>query len=245
MEHATAGRPDCKRARVFGMQKETVVISVGGSLIAPSGGIDTGFLKKLKAFVDDHVRKGYRFIIIAGGGATARAYQTAGRKVSKLAVEDVDWLGIHSTRLNGHLLRSLFRAHAAPALVKSFSSPLSPAPVIIAAGVAPGYSTDYVAVRLAKKAKAKRVINLSDIDHVYTADPKKYADALPIKETSWTEFQKLLPKAWDPGAHVPFDPVASKEARKAKLEVAMMHGKRLGELSKYLAGKKFIGTRIA
>jgi uridylate kinase len=227
------------------MQKETVVISVGGSLIAPPGGIDTGFLKKLKTFVDAHIRKGYRFIIIAGGGATARAYQAAGRKVSKLAVEDVDWLGIHSTRLNGHLLRSVFRAHASPALIKSFSSPLPSVPVLIAAGVAPGYSTDYVAVRLARKAGAKRVVNLSDIDAVYTADPKKYKDAKPIKETSWEDFRKLLPKAWDPGAHVPFDPIASKEAHRAKLEVAMMDGRRLGELSKYLAGKRFKGTRIS
>lgn len=226
-------------------KKETVVISVGGSLIAPQGGIDTGFLKKLKAFVETHLKDGFRFVIITGGGATARAYQSAGGKVSALTRDDLDWLGIHSTRLNGHLLRSLFRAHAAPALVKSFSTPLPQAPVVIAAGVAPGFSTDYVAVRLAKKAKAKRVINLSDIDHVYTADPKKYKDATPIKETSWTEFQKLLPKTWDPGAHVPFDPVASKEAQKAKIEVAMMHGKHLGELSKYLAGKKFKGTLIS
>jgi uridylate kinase len=224
--------------------KETVVISVGGSLISPPKGIDTGFLKKLKEFVETHTKAGYRFIIITGGGATARNYQNAGDKISSLEREDLDWLGIHATRLNGHLLRSVFRAYAAPALVKSFSTPLPHTPVIIAAGVAPGWSTDYVAVRLAKKAGAKRVINLSDIDFVYTRDPKRYKDARPIREIAWQEFMKLIPTDWHPGVHAPFDPVASREASKSKIEVAMVNGKKLSELAKYLSGSSFKGTRI-
>lgn len=225
--------------------KETVVISVGGSLISPKKGIDVGFLKKFKTFVEAHAKEGYRFVIITGGGNTARAYQQAGRKVAPLTREDLDWLGIHATRLNGHLLRSLFRTSAAPALVKSFKTEIPNVPVVIAAGVAPGWSTDYVAVQLAKKAKASRVINLSDIDFVYTADPKKDRKAKPIKEISWKAFRALLPKTWDPGTHAPFDPIASKEAERSQLEVAMLRGSSFGELANYLAGKSFKGTRIS
>lgn len=226
-------------------QKETVVISVGGSLICPPKGIDTSFLKSLKRFVEAHIKRSYRFVIITGGGATSRSYQAAGRKVGALTREDLDWLGVHSTRLNGHLLRSIFRTIAAPALIKSFSTPLPNNSVVIAAGVAPGWSTDYVAVRMAKKAKAKRLINLSDIDFVYTADPKKDKKATPIKETTWPAFRKLIPTKWDPGAHTPFDPVASKEAARLKLEVAMIRGTAFKELSNYLAGKPFKGTLIS
>ena len=88
---------------------ETIVMSVGGSLIVPDQ-IDTNFLKALHIFITtqttDH---GRRFIIIAGGGRTARRYQDAAATVSDLASEDLDWMGIHATRLNGHLLRTIFR----------------------------------------------------------------------------------------------------------------------------------------
>ncbi len=141
--------------------KETVVISVGGSLIAPPSGIDTGFIKKFKALIEKQVSRGFRFVIITGGGATARNYQEAGRKVGQVTTDDLDWLGIHSTRLNGHLLRSLFRKDAYPALVKNPKAKISTSkPIIIAAGSKPGWSTDYVATSLAKNIGAKRIVNL-------------------------------------------------------------------------------------
>ena len=91
---------------------ETIVMSVGGSLIVP-GQIDTTFIANLKTFIDTQTTEyGRRFIIIAGGGRTARNYQEAAATVSDLAPDDLDWMGIHATRLNGHLLRTVFRDSA-------------------------------------------------------------------------------------------------------------------------------------
>ena len=59
---------------------ETIVMSVGGSLIVP-GEIDVTFLSALKQFVDFETATGRRFIIIAGGGKTARNYQDAAAAV--------------------------------------------------------------------------------------------------------------------------------------------------------------------
>lgn len=87
---------------------ETVVMSVGGSLIVPDQ-IDIDFLRSLKSFIDAETALGRRFIIIAGGGRTARRYQDAAAAVAELAADDLDWMGIHATRLNGHLLRTIFR----------------------------------------------------------------------------------------------------------------------------------------
>lgn len=235
-----------KRRVSNGVSKETVVISVGGSLISPPSGIDTLFLTKLKSLVESHIKKGFRFVIITGGGATARNYQNAGRKVADVAKEDLDWIGIHATRLNGHLLRSLFRKHAAPALVKNPETKVAPnKSVIIAAGWKPGFSTDFVATKLASKVRAKKIVNLSDIDYVYDKDPKKYKDAKAIKNISWKEFRNLIPKSWDPGLSSPFDPVAAELAEKHEMEVVMLNGKKLGEFEKYLNKKSFVGTHIA
>lgn len=226
--------------------KETVVISVGGSLICPPAGIDAGFLRKFRALIEAHARKGFRFVIITGGGRTAREYQNAARELKVLNREDLDWLGIHSTRLNGHLMRTLLRAQAYPVIITNAGKlKKTSKPVIIAAGGRPGRSTDYEAVSYAKRLGVKKIINLSNIDHVYTKDPKKYPDASPIKEIPWRDFRKMIPTKWDPGIHAPFDPVASRDAQKAGIEVAIMDGANLSELTKYLAGKPFKGTRIS
>lgn len=227
--------------------KETVVISVGGSLIAPKEGIDTTFLKKLRRFIEKEIEAGKKFVIITGGGRTARDYQDAARKVSKLTDEDLDWLGLHATRLNGHLVRTIFRDTAHPVMITNPDEvqdvPKS-AKLIVAAGYRPGASTDLRAVQIAAHLGAKRLINLSNIDYAYDKDPNKFKSAVAIKESSWSDFRALLPADWDPGLSSPFDPIAAREADKLGMEVAIINGTKLGEVRKYLEGKKFVGTQV-
>jgi len=160
--------------------------------------------------------------------------------------EDLDWLGIHATRLNGHLLRTIFHDIAYPILIKDpRKKTTTDLPVIIAAGWKPGWSTDYVAVQIAKKIGAKKLVNLSNIDYAYDKDPNKYKDAQKIQETNWTAFRELLPTEWTPGLSAPFDPIAAADAQKYKMEVAIINGSRLTQVEHYLNGKKFTGTKIA
>lgn len=223
---------------------ETIVISLGGSIIVPKE-IDIPFLKSFKAFIERHIKKGYRFVIVSGGGYTCRMYQKAASSVELLDPEDLDWLGIHATRLNAHLLRTIFRKSANEVVLKNPHKHLVlKEPVLIAAGWKPGFSTDYDTVLLAKRFKAKTVINLSDTDYVYTKNPKLYKDAKPIKQLRWKEFQKMVGSRWVPGMNVPFDPLASRLAEKHGIRVAMLKGTNLKNLEDFLAGKKFLGTLI-
>lgn len=225
---------------------ETIVMSVGGSLITPDQ-IDTAFLKNLKELVISETGRGRRFIIIAGGGRTARNYQEAAAAVSDLASEDLDWLGLHATRLNGQLLRTVFRDLAYRVMVTNPDDVLDvprSEKLIIAAGYRPGSSTDLRAVQIAERVGATKVINLSNTDYVYTDNPKTNPKAEKIEDITWPDFLKLIPKEWDPGLSAPFDPVAARAATKLKLEVAQINGARLEELIKYLDGQSFVGTRI-
>lgn len=225
---------------------ETIVMSVGGSLIVPDQ-IDTGFLAKLKTFIDSETARGRRFIIIAGGGRTARRYQDAAGEVTKLENEDLDWMGIHATRLNGHLLRTIFRdiAHAEMITNPDDIQDVPGTPkVIIAAGYRPGASTDLRAVQIAHLVGAMKVINLSNIDYVYTADPRTNPDAERIETISWSDFRELIPKEWDPGLSSPFDPVAAKVAQEHNIEVAIINGNHETALSDYLQDTDFVGTLI-
>jgi uridylate kinase len=217
---------------------------VGGSMVVPDA-ISTDFLNTLQTFIRTHVAQGMRFVIIVGGGKTARNYQTAARDVAELTTEDLDWLGIHATRLNAHLLRAIFHDIAHPVIIKNpEDTPTAEVPLIVAAGWKPGNSTDYVAVKIAQHIGAKKVVNLSNIDYVYNKDPRKHEDATPFEHLTWEAFRDLLPTEWDPGLSAPFDPVAAKEAHENGMEVAIINGKHIDEVRKYLAREEFIGTKV-
>jgi uridylate kinase len=220
------------------------IISLGGSLIVPDE-IDIKFLKQFKAIIEVGVKRGQKYLLITGGGRTSRRYIDTARALGELNPDDLDWLGIHSTRLNGHLLRTIFRKYAYPEIITDPKDKrMLNGKVLVAAGYRPGWSTDYVAVLLAQKYQAAAVLNLSNIDYVYTKDPKKFKDAKPIEKISWKDFRKIVGNKWDPGLHLPFDPVASKLAEKLKLQVVVMNGKNLENMENFLSGKKFKGTII-
>ncbi len=226
---------------------ETIVMSVGGSLIVPDH-IDTDFLTALRALVERQIAdRGRRFIIIAGGGKTARRYQDAAATVSELNPEDLDWMGIHATRLNGHLLRTIFRDVAHPVMITNPDEIVDVpknAKLIVAAGYRPGASTDLRAVQIAVNVGATKVMNLSNIDYVYTDDPRKNPSAEKIETTHWADFIQLLPSEWSPGLSSPFDPVAARAAMAHGIEVAIINGERTPEIEKYLENAPFTGTRI-
>src|SRR3989339_1672439 len=90
---------------------KTTIISLGGSLIVPDN-IDTGFLKGFKGAIEKYAKKGDNFVIICGGGKTARKYQEAASEISRTSAEDLDWLGIMATRLNAHLVKTAFGSYA-------------------------------------------------------------------------------------------------------------------------------------
>lgn len=222
-----------------------IVLSLGGSLIVPATGIDVGFLKEFRELILSHVHQGKRFIIIGGGGSTARAYMHAARDVATLVEDDMDWLGIHACRLNGHLLRTIFRDEAHPVMIKDPRRKLIwKEPILIGTGWRPGRSTDDVAVRLAMGYSALEVINLTNIERVYDKDPKKYADAKPFATLSWKEMQALVGSEWHPGSNAPFDPIATKRASRARLKVVIAKGSDLNNLDRILTGQSFIGTTI-
>ncbi len=224
----------------------TFVLSVGGSMIVPDGVIDTKFLKAFKTMIERRIKSGDKFVIITGGGGTSRAYQRAASKVTTLTRDDVDWLGIHATRLNAHLLRTIFRDTARPQICKDPTrAHLGKHRLLIAAGWKPGWSTDYVATRIARRLKADMVVNLSNVDYVYDRDPRKHKDAKKIERISWSAFRAIVGDAWDPGMHVPFDPVASRLAHHSGLPVAIVSGHTLKNVERLLDGKPFEGTLIS
>ncbi len=228
---------------------EKVIMSIGGSLIVPNGGIDTTFLSKLNSFIRSKLAedKNRQFFLVTGGGSTARNYRDAAREVigHELSPDDLDWLGIHATRLNAHLIRTIFRDIAHPYIIKNFDIiRKAKESVIVASGWKPGWSTDYDAVLLCEDYGVKTVINLSNIEKVYDKDPRKFKDAKPIDAINWSEFRNIVGDEWIPGMNAPFDPIAAKKAEELGIRVVILNGNNFDNLEKYFKGEEFTGTVI-
>ncbi|MDR2864649.1 MAG: UMP kinase [Spirochaetaceae bacterium] len=229
------------------------VISLGGSIVAPDT-IDVPYLSQFVSLIEELLAEDQsrKFIFVVGGGAPARLYQKAFREVTcaaKLPIsnmdDNADWLGIMATRLNAYLIKSLFSRHCPndivvdPTKVDVFTGR-----ILVAAGWKPGFSSDNDAVLLAKLFSAKTVINLSNIEKVYTADPKTDINAKPIDAISWKDFRVMVGDVWTPGKNVPFDPIASANAELYDIKVICAAGHDLQNLKKIINGEAFTGTSI-
>jgi uridylate kinase len=231
------------------LYKEKIVISVGGSLVVPNGQIDTEFLACLNQFIRHQlaINLNLQFFLIIGGGMTARHYRDAGFKVvgHELTSDDLDWLGIQATRLNAHLVRTIFQDIAYPTIIENYDIICKPTEqVVIAAGWKPGWSTDYCATLIGEDYGVHKIINLSNIPQVYDKDPNKFKDAKPKSIMRWKEFRGMVGNTWNPGLNSPFDPIAARKAEELKMTVAVLSGKNFNNIESYISGKKFIGTII-
>lgn len=226
---------------------KTFVISLGGSIVVPND-IDTVFLKEFKDAITSYLNKNKqsRIIFVVGGGAPARNYQNASKALngSTISSYDLDMIGIRATHLNAEYVRLALGA-ASPLVTnpKSKNTPFD-GQILVAGGWKPGFSTDTDAVYLGIRFGAKYVINLSNTDMVYTDDPRKNKDAKPIMDITWSNFQKIVGKTWEPGKNVPFDPIASKLAKKHDINVICANGRNINNTLNILNGKDFIGTTI-
>ncbi|MCL2243492.1 MAG: UMP kinase [Treponema sp.] len=223
------------------------VISLGGSIVAPDK-VDiaflTEFVKLIRSFIEADSSR--RFIFVVGGGGPARHWQNAYREINGgIKDDEADWIGIMATRLNAQLIKAVMGEWCTQEVV---TNPCQVDPltgrVLVAAGWKPGFSTDYDAVLLAERFRADALINLSNIEKVYTADPKIDSNASPIDKISWADFRVITGDEWVPGKNVPFDPVASRHAEKINLKVICAAGRNLDNLKKILSGEEFTGTTI-
>ena len=227
------------------------VLSVGGSIVAPDKP-DFDFLDKfskiIRAWLSQDLSR--KLIMVIGGGAPARDYQNAYRKVCDLHKKNInndeaDWIGIMATRLNAQLVKAVFEDLCPnpvvydPTAVGGFGGQ-----ILVAAGWKPGFSTDNDAVVLAERFSGNLVVNVSNIAKVYTDDPKKNPEAKPIDSSSWEDFIKIVGTEWVPGKNTPFDPIASQRAQKAGIKVICAAGKDIENLENILNGKDFKGTVI-
>lgn len=227
---------------------ETIMLSLGGSVIHPDTGIDTKFLTQFNQFIRKQIAKDRRFFIMVGGGHIGREYQYAARNIKGLiSTEDLDWLGVHGTRLNAHLIRTIFCDVTYPKVITKEIKEEElgrNVKIFVGAGGQPGFSTDYDAVRLTERLKPQKFISLLNVKQIYDKDPKLFSDARPVSAMSWSAYREMIGERWTPERQLPFDPFAARLAQELGLRIIFIEGQNLKNLENVLEGRKFKGTVI-
>ncbi|UGQ17361.1 UMP kinase [Borrelia sp. RT1S] len=224
------------------------IISLGGGVIIPDK-INIEYIKDFRNLIFEWIREDSRrkIILIIGGGKTAREYQESYKQLNpKFENDDLDEIGIMATKLNADFICKSMKPFCLDAVVSDPSKDFNfKGRILVASGWKPGFSTDYITVKFAEKFKSNEIINLTNVDQVYDKDPKKFNDAKGLSNITWDKLQDIVGKNWDPGANLPFDPIATKLALKLGLKAYVLNGLFIKNLEKVFNKKNdFLGTII-
>lgn len=213
-------------------------------MIVPNS-INVHYIKEFKEMILNFLEQNYRFIIVCGGGKTCRNYLLALEEIYNATNDEKDWLGIRATHLNAELIKIIFGEKAFEKIIIDPNEKISTdKKIIIAGGWKPGFSTDMDAVILANLFNSSKVINISNIDYVYSKDPKIYKNAIKYEQLSWEDYLNLIGENWKPGMNSPFDPIASKYAKQNNITVSII-GNNVDNLKKCINEEEFLGTKIS
>ena len=199
------------------------------------------YVKILKEF-----SKRNRLVIVTGGGSIARRYIATARQLG--ASEFVcDQIGIHVSRLNASLLATGLGETASPSIpespermVESMESKL----ITVMGGLQPGQSTNAVAALAAEAMGADLLVNATDVDGVYTADPRKYPNAKRLDKVTPEELTVILSaEGIKAGEYELMDPLAIRIIQRSRLSAVVVDGRNPSNVEKAMHGKR-VGTRI-
>jgi len=223
------------------MQK--VVISLGGSVIIPDK-VDYDYLKKFAKFIKKFSKKN-KIVIVTGGGSTARKY-IEGMKHINSNPDMLSMVGIASTRLNARLVAGVFGIkEEIPESLDEVKKSLKQRNLVIcgALGSQKDMTSDGNAAQVAELIKGV-FVNMTNVDGLYSANPKTNKNARFIPEISFKDFMEKISKIkFRAGQHFVLDQSAAKIIYRSKIKTYIVNNN-LKNLKKLLNGKDFVGTII-
>ena len=221
-----------------------IAVKLGGFSFPLELGVEE--IKKYGGLFSELKRKGNQLVVVTGGGKNARKYIEAARKLG--ASEAVcDQIGILVTRLNARLLIISMGDDAYPKVpetIEDLRLYFESGKVIVMGGLQPGHSTNAVTALAAESIGASVLVNLTNVDGVYTADPKKGPKAKKFDEISTDKLLSLISgEEMMAGSYELLDPVSVRIIERSHIPTWIVSGEDPENMLKILKGKH-VGTKI-
>lgn len=180
-----------------------VLLKVSGeALMGDSGyGIDVAVVDRIAADVKEAVRAGSQLCMVIGGGNIFRGLQGAAKGIDRATA---DYMGMLATVMNALAMQATLERMGVPARVQS-AIPMATVcepyirrrairhmekgrVVIFAAGTGnPFFTTDTAAALRAAEMNCDAMLKATQVDGVYSADPKQVSDAIRYESLSYHE----------------------------------------------------------
>jgi uridylate kinase len=202
-----------------------VVVRVGGSVVASP--LNAPLIGKYVDLLKDLRKQGHEVVAVIGGGSLAREFI---RVAADLGLEEArrDWAAIHVSRLLAQLfVLCLGEAGCGnvPVSLDEADACLKRGKVVVVGGLRPGMTTDSVAALVGERVKADLLVKGSNVDGIFTKDPKKYSDAEKLDTLKFEDLTMLLEAdSHRAGINQILDPEAVKILRKIRLKTVVVNG---------------------
>ena len=221
-----------------------IAVKLGGFSFPLELGVEE--IKKYGEMFSKLKRDGNKLIVVTGGGKNARKYIEAARKLG--ASEALcDQIGVLVTRLNARLLITSMGDDAYPKVpetIEDLRHYFESGKVIVMGGLQPGHSTNAVTALAAESIGASVLVNVTNVDGVYTADPKKDPRAKKVDEISTDKLLSLISgEEVSAGSYELLDPVSIRIIERSHIPTWIVSGEDSENILKILKGKH-VGTKI-
>ena len=180
-----------------------ILLKVSGEALSgdQSFGINPAFLDKVAAQIAGVARSGVDVAIVTGGGNIFRGMSIAAENGDRVTADMMGTLGtiINSLAVASALTRAgvkakVFSAVTMPSIADSYTARAAKAAlddgyvVVLGGGIAnPFFTTDTAAALRAIELECDVVLKGTNVDGVYSADPKKHPDATRYDTISHAE----------------------------------------------------------
>jgi len=200
-----------------------IVIKLSGSVFkAP---INVGLIKGLCDTFTSIIKEGIQPIIVAGGGEVARTYINAMRTL-KSDETTLDEMGIAVSRLNARIIIAGLGNSAYPLVSSNMDEvlvALASNKAVVLGGLYPGHSTNATAALVAEKSDSDLFINATDVDGVYSSDPRIDKKAKKFTKIDTKELFNLIGKSpMIAGAYDLIDPLSIKVIERSKIKTRII-----------------------
>jgi uridylate kinase len=222
-----------------------IVISLGGSILIPEIGKNRirQYVPVLREIAGRH-----QLFVVVGGGGEARRYIEAARA---LGIDEgtADEVGILVTRLNATMLVAAMGDAAYPKVAESHSEAKKFAEhkkCVVMGGITPGQTTDAVAAVLAERVRAYVFINVTSVDGIYSADPKKEPSAVRYEHLTPRQLLEIVGKVqMTAGLNTVLDVIAARVVERSGIPLVVLDGTDPENLRSAVMTGRYKGSVVA
>jgi len=222
-----------------------LVIRVGGSVVASP--FNPVLMNAYVELLLNLRRQGHEVAAVVGGGSLSRELIKTARAMG-LSEAAQDEVAISVSRLMAQLFVLRLGKHGTltvPTNMEDAAKLLAERKIVVMGGLKPGMTTDTVAAMLAERVNADLLVKATDVDGVFTSDPKKDKNAKKLERLSFDDlFGFFERERHEAGIHQVLDPEAVRVLQRKRIKTVVVNGFKSENVLLAVKGER-VGTLIS